>query len=360
MRAEYKLDPTSRPTSRCGTSRCSVWAAWLSFVVVAIPAAGQDHAGDDNPLARMTRPPMTMVDAIFAGNESSGTPDHFDILLVGLDSLTDEQRAIFEEAEATWESLITGYDIPVGFNGPTIELVIEPIDGSGQILGSAGPDMISIAGGVIYTLEGEMRFDSADVADLISDGEFDEVVLHEMAHVLGFGTLWDNNALAIDESGEYQGLGAISEFDSDFVVTATGATPALGFVPVELDGGPGTRDGHWDETTVYEAANGQGPLANELMTGFINTTPPSAPIYIGDITLGQFRDLGFTTVSTVPIEPDPLDFTGDGSVDISDVVGYIDAFFGSQTMDPELDFNEDGSVDISDLVQYLNAFFAFP
>ena len=55
----------------------------------------------------------------------------------------------------------------------------------------------------------------------------------------------------------------------------------------------------------------------------------------------------------------PLDFNGDGSIDISDLIGFINEFFGAQA-DPALDFNGDGSIDISDLVNYINDFFASP
>ena len=36
-----------------------------------------------------------------------------------------------------------------------------------------------------------MQFDVADMAKLISNGTLQSVVLHEMGHVLGIGTLWD-------------------------------------------------------------------------------------------------------------------------------------------------------------------------
>ena len=35
-----------------------------------------------------------------------------------------------------------------------------------------------------------MRFDTADVADLEVDGQLETVILHEMGHVLGIGTVW--------------------------------------------------------------------------------------------------------------------------------------------------------------------------
>lgn len=36
-----------------------------------------------------------------------------------------------------------------------------------------------------------MTFDSADVDNMISGGTWEQIIRHEMVHVLGFGTLWD-------------------------------------------------------------------------------------------------------------------------------------------------------------------------
>ena len=62
-----------------------------------------------------------------------------------------------------------------------------PIDGAGGVLGSAGPCLIRDTG---PTAVGRMRFDTADLASLEGGGQLDEVVLHEMGHVIGIGSLW--------------------------------------------------------------------------------------------------------------------------------------------------------------------------
>jgi hypothetical protein len=56
------------------------------------------------------------------------------------------------------------------------------IDGSGTVLGSAGPlDTRSNS----LTISGEMEFDVADIAYLKNQGNFESVILHEMGHILG-------------------------------------------------------------------------------------------------------------------------------------------------------------------------------
>ena len=42
---------------------------------------------------------------------------------------------------------------------------------------------------------GSVRLDAADVADLEANGRLFDVVLHELGHVLGVGTLWGTHGL---------------------------------------------------------------------------------------------------------------------------------------------------------------------
>jgi hypothetical protein len=123
-----------------------------------------------------------------------------------------------------------------------------------------------------------MEFDSADVAAMETDGTFKDVILHEMGHVLGFGTLWQSFGLVTGLGGTnplYVGTNALREYRSIFgVPTATG-------VPVENSGGAGTAGGHWRESV----------FVTELMTGYAEAAGTKMPI--SRITVGQFQDLGY-------------------------------------------------------------------
>ena len=51
-----------------------------------------------------------------------------------------------------------------------------------------------VRAGSLLIIRGIMKFDTADVAGLLAQGLFDEVVMHEMGHVLGFTpALWNRN-----------------------------------------------------------------------------------------------------------------------------------------------------------------------
>ncbi|MFM7138322.1 MAG: leishmanolysin-related zinc metalloendopeptidase, partial [Planctomycetota bacterium] len=151
------------------------------------------------------------------------------------------------------------------------------IDGPGQVLGQAGPDQLRQGGGNLPFL-GVMEFDSADVSIMELDGTLFDVILHEMGHVLGIGTLWSSNGLVVGEGSadpRYIGPNAVREFR-----TLSGNATAVD-IPVENTGGPGTADGHWRESV----------FGSELMTG--RAEPPGVASPISRMTTGALEDLGY-------------------------------------------------------------------
>lgn len=201
----------------------------------------------------------------------------FDIKLSFGAGLTDSQKSIFQQAEAFWESVIVGYANPITF---LPQLVIsasgESIDGAGGILGSAGPNSAAYGGGVLYAVNGGMRFDSADLTAMESRGTLLSVIMHEMAHVIGFGTLWGYNGLYNTGTGQYTGENALAAYRKEFDPNAT-------YVPVELDGGTGTANAHWDETW-------SGPRS-DLMTGYLEGVTT-----LSRTTIEAMKDLGYVVI----------------------------------------------------------------
>lgn len=216
-----------------------------------------------------------------------------------------EYADAFTNAAATWQSLVTGYLDGVVANrsanssygiGDTIDTLfitanVAFIDGVGGILGSAGPDEVILdQSGFLMASDGGMNFDSADIANLASDGTLEDVILHEMGHVMGFGTLWQANNVYTNNSGEYTGAGATAFWQSEF--------GQVGTPDVELGGGAGTANGHWNEVD-----NGSGftgitdpfgrDMRYELMTGWLNSDTQGTP-FISNMTLASFADIGFT------------------------------------------------------------------
>lgn len=147
-------------------------------------------------------------------------------------------------------------------NGLLIFATVEAIDGPGTILGSAGPCYLRSEDGLPSV--GRMRFDIEDLADIDAAGLLDEVILHEMLHVLGFGTAWTSRGVfAVSGSGpRFVGTRARAACVNDH----GGASVCSSGVPIEdcvgIPGcGAGTINSHWKELT----------FGSELMTGFVNT-----------------------------------------------------------------------------------------
>lgn len=160
---------------------------------------------------------------------------------------------------------------------------VEPIDGVGQVLGSAGPCLTRTTGGL--TALGVMRFDSADLADLASRGRLADVVLHEMLHVVGLGTLWRSRGLLADTgtvnvrvTGALAAASCVNDHGGGAV--CAGAVPAENCLdlPSSVTCGAGTINAHWKEST----------FRTELMTGFAGSSNP-----LGRMTIQALADLGY-------------------------------------------------------------------
>lgn len=204
--------------------------------------------------------------------------------------LTASQKDIFSTAASTWMGLLPGYKPGISIPQLTIDAKTSSIDGVGGILGAAGPTWVTNQGGYVLSTNGSMEFDSDDITNLENAGLLLAVVLHEIAHVIGFGTLWTDNGVYANETGAYTGANALAAYKAEFNQLNAAS------IPVELGGGPGTADGHWDEVDGGGVNTGVvssfGDMSFELMTGWIN-----APYYISNTTIQSFADIGYLTTS---------------------------------------------------------------
>ncbi len=172
---------------------------------------------------------------------------------------------------------------------------IGAIDGRDGIVAYAGPcvyrDSPDGRGTGLPSL-GSITLDSVDLRSMLNSGfttAVQDVVTHEMGHILGLGTLWDSRwnpnrvllPLWDDPSADllYVG-GAAMQASATLGFTPTAAAP----VPVENLGGDGTRGGHWRESTFW----------SELMTGWISLRGNP----LSTLTVGALRDLGYSVSET--------------------------------------------------------------
>lgn len=189
--------------------------------------------------------------------------------------------------------------------GVIIYASVAPIDGVGKILAQAGPCYVRNQS--ILPAVGVMKFDEADIQTYINSGRFESVVLHEMNHVVGFGTIWTDKSLLTGAA--YNDTTATGSTNPRFTgAAALAQCLALGVsanhcaagtgVAVEQCGTAGTADGHWREmfTTTCTGTNkspvgGTAAFDLELMTGYAEGTP-NMPW--SAMSIAQFQDLGYT------------------------------------------------------------------
>jgi hypothetical protein len=219
---------------------------------------------------------------------------------------TANQVAAFQAAADRWMTIIPGdvFDVDFSVGDPfpadlcatgqpeiteiiddiRIYVRIDTIDGLGGTLASAGP--CSLRAVTDIPILGSMKFDKDDLQKLENDGNMLEVVLHEMGHVLGIGTIWsadfrdllrlpsDSTNVGVDT--HFRGTLAIAAFDAAGGTSYTGGAK----VPVENTGTPGSANAHWRESV----------LDTELMTPFLDVGVPNQ---LSAITIQSLADLGY-------------------------------------------------------------------
>jgi len=179
---------------------------------------------------------------------------------------------------------VPGITLNETIQGLVIYATVELIDGPGGVLGSAGP--CSIRNSDQLSWLGRMRFDSADLENLYANGTLEAVILHEMLHVIGVGTLWVQQGLRSGTAPTTTPFftGALAR--AACIEQHAGAGVCGGGVPVEdcvgITGcGAGTINSHWKELT----------FRTELMTGYISA--PGIPNPFSRMTIQSLADMGY-------------------------------------------------------------------
>jgi hypothetical protein len=223
---------------------------------------------------------------------TGGGTGAFSITLVNVGTST-VLDGFFQAAKAKWESVITK-DLPdatsttidwsrgvfAGFSykQPVDDVVIfyqvADIDGKGKILGQAGP-LRTRADGTELTISGMMQFDAADAGTNPDPNFWGGVILHEMGHVLGIGSIWEDRGCM---SGCAAGSGSPNFYLCKAARREYAATPGCkGDLPIETIMGAGSGCAHFSEAG----------LGIELMT----PRASYSGMPMSRITLGAIEDL---------------------------------------------------------------------
>ncbi len=237
-------------------------------------------------------------------SEEEEPPGSFEIELRFATAMTAAQKTAFDSARLRWMAILADtelQDMPVPegmvrcrFPKQTYEqnarvvddlliiAAVAEIDGVGETLGRAGFCSLREASQLPWL--GAMEFDAADLDRMEENGTLESVILHEMGHVLGIGTLWGYHGLLRNPSlaagrevdTHFAGAKAIRAFDG-----VGGASYTAGAkVPVENKGTrSGSDDSHWRKSV----------FGDELMSPSI--APGSSPL--SAVAIASLADLGY-------------------------------------------------------------------
>ena len=266
--------------------------------ITVVPEAG----GTTTVLVTASDPAGLGVSLSFAVHVRDPIPGSYDIDLVFADSIPEPQRAVFQEAADWWMTILADMELPdmptgelgrlgcgdvfADVNIGTIDdLVIvasvREVDGPRGILAGAQP--CGLREGSMLPFLGVVMVDVDDLELLEADDQR-ELILHEMGHVLGIGSLWTNFGLLQNPSLQLGG-DADTHFSGPLAIAAFDDAGGTAYtegqkVPVENRAGPGSGDVHWRQSV----------LRTELMTPFASLGTPDP---LSAISIQSLADLGY-------------------------------------------------------------------
>ena len=200
----------------------------------------------------------------------------------------EEAKPFVEAAIAKWNEIIPTELSPISYNGnpnfTQIEICFQCTTfADPQVLGFGGPTQLRTSGANAgLPINGLVQFNCDRLAEVIADGRIGYVFLHEIAHVLGFGTISAWTSLVLNDNTAnacFSGVNAVAAYN------AINPGPDVTCVPMADDGN------HWPEIA------GEG-LLNSLMS-----PQSSGNNEVSQITIAAMLDIGYPVVDPSACPP---------------------------------------------------------
>ena len=273
------------------------------LVAVALASAQLTGCSVDNIAGSAPRAPVR-IDVHFIGDAPLAI-EVMDAVSLAIARWHQVVKGGAAQSELPLQRAVCGDD-QIRTNIPTGTLVlfvdILPMDGPGSAVARSAP--CALDSRTLLPVAARLELDSADAPLAARADILEMIVRHEVAHALGFGTLWREHRI-LTGSPTTQLTFTGSRGRAAFL--ASGGSSFSGTpVPVETHGGPGTAGNHWPASI----------FGGELMIA-----GPSAfrPMPLSIVTIASLEDLGYTVDRT--------------AADAFTVVAASHPFFDSPTWD---------------------------
>jgi len=200
----------------------------------------------------------------------------FNIDLHFADDIPEMIREGIRQAADRWQKIIVG-DLPD--EGSIDDVQIDVVSGplADTILATGGPDQFRTGSNLPY--HGVITWADASLNESTSRAV--DIALHEIAHVLGFGTMWQSEGLLDTQIGApvYTGQAALAMYQFAVDANAKG-------VPVEPDPGDTATGEHW--ASSWAAVNDE---VFDVMAAHLSQSQIGR--FISTVTVGAMADLGY-------------------------------------------------------------------
>ena len=319
--SEYIMDLYSwlfanTPYSSPALMRISVWVKTIENVfeykTLVVPTTGYIYDMSYMTLISQYEPLPSLDYTIGSGR--------LDIPVSMQGTYTAYDQFLAKQAARRWSSLVKS---PIN-SSHQIDMTVKFSQLGTNILGSAGPTNFTYQNRW-YTTAGRVELNTLYWDDEKTVFKHNHLplayftLLHEMGHVLGIGTLWLDHGLISSgswyrdtqwwnsdyTSALYIGSNAVREYKAYISLSDLSLDlNNIQGIPIEDDGGAGTKGGHLEEGDSTSITGGHFPrtfgdgiahpgLDHELMTGWAESGLVPEPL--SKITIGMLNDLGYDT-----------------------------------------------------------------
>lgn len=214
------------------------------------------------------------------------------------------KRIYFDSAAQQWGHVVSGW--PMEFAGLSVNVVFKDLANEEEVARVNTAELLdhlaSGPNGKAFPSQGTITIDLLDMKRLLDDQpRFKDTIVHELGHVLGLGTLFEQEGLVSKDGDDRYWY--IGKYGREAYGELLGLKPGLGRnVPLQkVDDKKSTPAFHWDEEALEKDVMST-LLDQPGVAGSSKRRPQDSPAdrinVISIVSAGALKDLGYIVDSS--------------------------------------------------------------